>query len=302
MAELAAVYAKQYSANVYMVAQQKVSKLRDKVTIEDMKGEVKFLDRVQPTTVQRRTSKYGDSPMIETKFDRRAIHASEYDWGDMIDWGDDLNIFFDPTSNVTKAGASGMGRVIDDIIIEEGFHGPAYEGKNGTTEVLFPDKQVIPITVGGSTSASNTGMNIEKLRQARSLFGKADIDLDDPDNKLYMAISQDQLDDLLRTTEITNADYNTVKALVAGTINSFMGFEFVNIQRLKRAAADEGKYIRTCVGWCKGGVRLALPQDLSMTVQTRIDKGNNWYAYAKLKGGATRIQDECVVQIPCLEG
>ncbi len=299
MAELEKVYAKQYGANIYQMAQQRVSKLRNLVTLESMKGEIAFFERVHPTSAVRRTSKYSDSPMIETKFDRRALHAQEYEWGDMLDWTDDLNLFIDPTSSITSAGSYGLGRVIDDIIIRDGFEGDAYEGKNGTTVVPFPEKQIIPITAG-SSSAQNTGMSIEKLRLAKSLFGKADIDLDDPNNKLYMAISQDQEDDLLRTTEVTSADYAAVKALVNGTINSFMGFEFVRIQRLTRTQLDSG-FSRNCVAWCKSGIKLALPQEITMRVSERGDKGYNWYAYAKMKGGCTRIEDEKVVHVPCYE-
>lgn len=295
MAELDIVYAKQYGANVYQVAQQRGSRFRNYVTIEDMKGEIKFLERVKPTSAVRVTSKYADSPMIHTQFDRRALHAQEFAWGDMIDWQDNLNIFIDPTSHVTKQGVYALGRVIDEIIIENGFDGVAYEGKNGTDVVQFPTSQVIPVTAGGA-GGSNTGMNIEKLRMARSAFGKADIDLDDPDNKLYMAISQEQLDDLLRTTEITSADYNTVKALVNGTVSSFMGFEFIVSQRLKKTGEN-----RICAAWCKSGIVLAMPQEIVTRVAEREDKCFNWYAFGKMKTGCTRIEDCKVVQIPCKE-
>ena len=39
-----------------------------------------------------------------------------------------------------------------------------------------------------------------------------------------------------------------------------------------------------------------------MSVKQRPDKNDNWQALAKLKGGATRIEDEKVVQIFCQEG
>jgi len=144
------------------------------------------------------------------------------------------------------------------------------------------------------------GMTLEKLRVTRSMIAKSDVDLDDPENKTYLGISQDQLDDLLRTTEVTNADYAAVKALVAGTLNSFYGFEFVRTQRLHRTALETG-YSRNCVAWCKSGVVLALPEDITMRVSERADKGYNWYAYGKLKGGCTRIEDAKVVHVPCYE-
>ena len=294
MAELESVYAKQYGANVYHMAQQKGSVLRYRVKLVDMKGEARFFDRVKPTTAVRSTSRYADTPLVHTEFDRRAMHAQEYIWADMIDWQDDLNVFIDPTSDAVAMGGYALGRILDDIIIANAFTGPAYSGKDGLTQVAFPATQQIAVTVGGN--GSNVGLNIEKLIQARSLFGKADIDLDDPENTPCMAVTQSQLDDLLRTTQATSADYNSVKALVDGTIHRFMGFEFVRCGRLPVAST-----VRTCVAWVKSGVLLGVPQDISMSVSQRHDKSDNWQALAKLKAGACRVEDAKVVQVFCKE-
>lgn len=299
MASLDAVYAKQYGANVYQMAQQKGSVLRPYVRIEDMKGEKRFFDRVKPTTAVRIDSKYSDTPLIHTEFDRRALHAQEYIWADMVDWQDDLNLFIDPTSDIVQMGGYALGRIIDDVIIANAFTGNAYQGAEGLTAVAFPDSQKVAITAGGTGGAS-VGLNIEKLIQARSKFGAADIDLDDPANVLTMAVTQNQLDDLLRTTEVTSADYAAVKALVDGTVHRFMGFNFVRIGRLPKTASGGG-YSRTCCAWCKSGVVVTLPQDIQMSVDQRPDKNNNWQAMGKLKCGATRIEDEKVVQVFCYE-
>lgn len=301
MAELELNFAKMYGTNVYTMAQQRGSILRNYVTIEEMRGEKRHFDRVHPTAAVRSDSKYADTPLIPTNFDRRTVHGREYIWADMVDWQDDLNLFIDPTSNIVKMGAYAMGRIIDDIIIENVFDGVAYEDKDGMTPVAFPDAQKIAVTVGSAGGATNTGLNIEKLIQIRSKFGKADIDLDDPENKIYMAITQNQLDDLLRATEVTNRDYNTVAALVQGTVKSFMGIEFVRTGRLKKVSDGNGGYIRTCAAWCKSGAVLCIPKEISMKVETRPDKCDNWQALAKMKAGATRIEDAKIIQVFCEE-
>jgi hypothetical protein len=296
MAELDTVYTKQYGTNVYVMAQQRGSRLRNYVTIIEMTGEKRTIERVHPTAAVRSDGLYMDTPLVHTEFSRRTIHAQEYIWADLIDWKQKLNLFIDPTSPIVQQGGSAMGRTIDDIILDTGLDGYAFEGKDGLTPVAFPSTQQIAVTVGSSGGATNVGLNIEKLRQARSLFGKADIDLDDPANTLYMAISQTQLDDLLRTTEVTSGDYNIVKALVDGSVKKFMGFEFIQLERLRKTSG-----IRKCCAWCKSGVQLALPQDISMEVNTRPDKSNAWQALGKIKGGAGRPEDEKVVQIFCAE-
>lgn len=296
MAELDKVYAQQYGTNVWALAQQKGSRLRQYVSVVDMKGEKMFFERVKPTSAVREDSKYADTTLIHTEFDRRALHKQEYVCADMIDWKDDLNLFIDPTSPIVTQIGFALGRVIDDMIIDNALAGYAFEGKDGLTPVAFPSTQQIAVTVGSSGGATNVGLNLEKLRQARSLFGKADIDLDNPENTLYMAVTQAQLDDLLRTTEVNSADYNIVRPLVEGNVNKFMGFTFIRTQRLRAASS-----IRTCAAWCKSGIKLALPLDITMDVGTRRDKNNNWQALGKVAGGATRIEDNHVVQIFCAE-
>ena len=299
MAELESVYAKQYGANVYTMAQQKGSILRPYVTQEDMKGEKRHFDRVKPTAAVRVDSKYGDTPMIQTEFDRRTIHAQEYVWADMVDWQDDLNLFIDPCSNIVRMGGFALGRIIDDIIIGNALDGVAYEGKEGLTQVQFPESQKIAITIGGSDGA-NVGLNVEKLIEARSSFGKADIDLDDPENELIIAVTQSQMDDLLRGVDIKNSLYDAMKDLYTGKTNKFLGFTFVRCNRLKKTVSGDG-FSRTCAAWCKSGVILCVPQEITMSVKQRPDKNDNWQALAKLKGGATRIEDAKVMQIFCQE-
>lgn len=296
MAELSEVYAKQYGMNVYTMAQQKGSRLRAFVTHEEMKGEKRHFDRVHPTSAVRSDSKYADTPLIPTEFDRRTIHAQEFIWADMVDWQDDLNVFIDPTSNIVKMGGFAMGRIIDDIIIEQAFDGYAYEGKEGLTPVAFPDSQKIAVTVGSQDSATNTGLNIEKLIRIQSMFGDADIDLDDPENKVYMAVTQKQIDDLVRSADIRSRDYDAIKALGERKSNSFYGIEFVRCGRLKKASN-----IRTCAAWCKSGIVFCEPKAIGMSVKQRADKCDNWQALSKMKAGATRIEDAKVIQVFCLE-
>lgn len=298
MAELQANFAKQYGTNVYTMAQQKGSKLLPYVTIEEMHGEKRHFDRVHPTAAVRIDTRYGDTPLIPTDFDRRTVHGQEYVWADMVDWQDDLNLFIDPTSNIVRMGAMAMGRIIDDIIIANGFDGVAYAGKEGLTEVAFPESQKIAITTGG---ASNTGLTVDKLIAARSLFGKADIDLDAPENELHIAVTQTQMDDLLKGVDVKNSLYQAMCDLYTGKTSRFLGFTFVQTGRLTRSDLGGGAYSRKCAAWCKSGVVLCVPQEITMSVKQRADKNDNWQALAKLKGGATRIEDEKVVQIFCLE-
>ena len=297
MADLDAIYANQYGANVYMMAQQRGSVLRPFVTVEEVNGEKRYFERVKPTAAVRVTSKYMDTPLIATEFDRRALLCIEHVWADLLDWVDNLKTFIDPTASIVEAGAMALGRTMDDAIISSAFDGVSYEGKEGMTQVNFPEKQKVPVTFGGS---ANTGLTIEKLRRAYSLFGKADVDLSAPGNELYIAVTQQQMDDLLEGVDVKNSLYSAMMDLYSGKTNKFMGFNFVHTERLNKAESGDG-FVRTCAAWCKSGVILGTSQEIKMTVNTRPDKNNIWQAEAKMRCGATRIEDEKVVQIFCQE-
>lgn len=298
MAELAKNFATTYGKNVYTLAQQKGSRLRPFVTVVPLDGEKRTFERVKPTAAVRIESRYSDTKLVHTDFDRRTVFANPWGWSDMLDWQDKLDLLIDPTSDIVAAGGYALGRVIDDIIITDAFAGVAYEGKNGTDTVELPVSQKIPVTWGGS--GSNEGLTVEKILEVRSRFGKADIDLDDPANKVYMAITQTQLDDLARGIEVRSRDYEALQSLLKGQTNEFLGITFVRCGRLTASDVDGGKS-RMCAAWCKSGIVLAMQKDISMSIFTNHDKWDNWQVLATMKAGATRLEDSKFLQVFCYE-
>lgn len=290
---------RQFGANLYMLAQQQGSRLKGLVTVEDLTGEKKTFTRVGTTVARRKTGRNEDSPIIETPLDNRSIIPHDYDWGDMVDTMEKLKTLTDPMGVMAKAGGFALGRSMDLEIIDA-MVGNAWSGKDGTTPVALPAAQKIALTVGNGGSG-NVGLNVAKLIAAKSRFGKADIDLKDPENKLYMAVSQSQLDDLLAITEVKSKDYNTVQALVEGVVNNYMGFEFIRTELLPKADTGSNTNTRSCIAWLKSGVALALPMDITHWVKERTDKCGNLYAYASMSVAAGRLEDTKVVEVYCEE-
>jgi hypothetical protein len=106
-----------------------------------------------------------------------------------------------------------------------------------------------------------------------------------------------QVTDLLGTTEVTSSDYNTVKALVQGQIDTFMGFKFIRTQRLTEDATPD----RQVVAWIQSGVLLAIGQDFTSRISERADKSYSTQVFASMSIGATRMEEEKVVEIACEE-
>ena len=106
-------------------------------------------------------------------------------------------------------GACCYGRKMDDVIIAA-MHGDAKTGKDGATTTSFP---------AGNQIAAGSGLTIAKLVEAKQ---KLDENSVDPSIQRYIVVSPKQISDLLNSTTVTSADFNTVRALATGTISSFM--------------------------------------------------------------------------------
>ena len=108
--------------------------------------------------------------------------------------------------------------------------------------------------------------------------------------------SPKQITNLLGTTEVTSSDFNTVKALASGEINSFLGFNFIVSNRLSIASSK-----RECLAFTNDAMKLALGQDIMTRIDERNDKGYALQVYVCMTMGSTRLEDEKVVSVQCHE-
>jgi hypothetical protein len=104
---------------------------------------------------------------------------------------------------------------------------------------------------------------------------------------------------LLNTTEVKSSDYNTVKALAMGQLDSFLGFKFIMSNRLKFDATNTTD--RLVYAFTQDAIKLAIGQDVIARIDERADKSYSTQVYYAMSIGATRMEEEKVVQIPCNE-
>jgi hypothetical protein len=292
--QVTTAFTQQYGRNVLMLAQQKGSRLRTAVTVENVTGEDAYLDQVGTVAAQPVTNRHGDSPLNSTPHSRRRLDLVDYDTGDLIDKLDKVKMLIDPSSAYAQAHANAMGRAMDDVIINAAF-AASKTGKDGSTSTTFPAGQVVAVNSWSyGTGSGNVGLTISKLIEAKGLFGESDVD---PDEELYIAVAQKQINNLLATTEATSADYANVKALQEGKIDTFMGFKFIRTQRL----LTDGSSFRRVMAWAKSGLGLGIGMDIQSEVAPRPDKRFSMYAYFRMSIGATRLEESKVVEIKCTE-
>lgn len=281
-----------FRANIDIGLQQKGSRLRNFVRMEPQKAEKEFYDRITSTAAVKVTTRHGDTPLIATPHDRRMVTLTDYDWADLVDNIDKLRMLADPTSAYAQNAIFALGRSIDDEIIAAAS-GTSFTGKTGSTSTVLPSGSKVAVNYVETGSAANSNLTIGKLRQARFLLDSQEAA---EDGDLVMVVTAKQLQSLLRTTEVTSRDYNTVQALYEGTISRFMGFNFVRTERLAVASS-----VRKVLAWSRGAMLLAMGEDVRVSIDKRPDKRNATQVYASLSLGATRMWEEKVVEISCDE-
>lgn len=291
-------YVTEFDTNWQQLVQQRISKLREYVTVDRVKGKEKSFSQMGPIEMQRVTQRAGETRITDVPLGKRWLRPYPHDLATLFDeWDAELlGAVVLPTSDTMEAHSAAYGRACDRAIIEAAL-GTAYTGEIGVTPVALPDPaQVVPVGYVETGSNANSGLTIGKLRQAKYILDNNEVPDEEP---RVMAVCAKQLQDLLRSTEVTSADYNTVRALVEGEVDTFLGFKFKRVSRniLPYNAATD---VRTCVAWAKTGIKMS---DAGRTthMDVRSDKSHALQIRTVAAIGATRTEEEKVVAILCDE-
>lgn len=294
-------YITQFTTNVEMLLQQEGSKLLPYVTLGSYKGKAAaVVDQYGTVDARERTSKYAPLQPQDINVDRRWIAPRTFDVTLFEDKIDKLRMLNDPTSSYTKATQFGMGRKYDDVIIENIF-GTAMVGETATSGSVSWDtfaaantKHLVAATVG---AASNTGLNVAKLRAGIKALRAAENDLD---REMPICLINAELhDDLLAEAQIVSRDYNEKLVLVDGKVDSFLGIKFICTERLPLNAAGT---LRRVPLYLKSGMAFGTWDGMTTDVSQRKDlEGHPWQIYTDSTIGSTRTQEKKFVEILCAE-
>jgi Phage capsid protein len=318
------LYVPGFRANLNLLPQQTRSRLLEAVDSDlayDTPGQYFNADDVGTSDPQLVTTRVPDSPSGFVDMYRRFGSFLPYADGRFIDNEDLVRQLEDPTSKVMQSMLAGLGRNRDVVILGQpgaggagGIFGPyqyqnaagAYASGPANTNVILStyagahEDETIADVEGGDGAY---GLTIGKLIQAKITLDNAEIDEPMPGDRptdYHIAVTANQLGDLLRSVPATSSFYSDVKALIAGTLSYFMGFHF---HRLPANAQfnpiPKTGYTRQCVAWVKRAIvyrgRTIIPEE----VVKRADKSFRWYAYYEFNHGCVRRYDGGVVEIDC---
>ena len=299
--QITTAFVQQYKAEVMHLSQQKGSRLQPAVRNETQQGKSAFYDRLGAATAVPKVSRHSDTPQIDSAHSRRRVTLVDYEWADLIDKEDLRRMMMDPAGKYAEAAAWALGRAKDDVIIAAA-DGSAFGDENGSTVVAHPNSQKYAFNTGSAFS----GVNVLGLRAIKRILDGNDVDESIP---RHAAINAAGLQSLLGETQVTSSDFNTVKALVQGEVNTYMGFNFHRLERLQvqslaldgsptTGAVGTGSSLiadRRCIFWAMDGLLLATADDIQVEIERRADKSYANQVYASLGIGATRLEEEKVV-------
>jgi hypothetical protein len=204
-------------------------------------------------------------------------YAPEY-----TDIFDQAEVNFDEQRELAYTIASAIGRREDQLIID------ALEDGTPTS--------IVDEDVGGA----DTGLNPDKVRRTSRFLNALGVPMTDR-FLIHTAIGLEQL---LGETEVTSSDYNTIKALVNGELNSWMGFKFTVIETRDEgglpidtaATPDETHsfaYHKAAVGHACG---IDIKQETNY-----IPEKVSWLANGLIKCGSVMRDADGVVEIQTVE-
>lgn len=313
---ISVAHAQQFSTNVNLLLQQKKARFRGAVMESAQFGKsASIVEQIGTMAMTRNAPRHSDTITGNISHDKRWVQPNDYEGAELVDAQDLLRTIIDPTGAYAMAGVAAANRTFDDEVVN-GFFNANFVGENGTTATATlaafnGGSQMVAATVG---AAAATGLNVAKLRAAMRLLMAAEVDVDN--DELFIGITALQHDNMLNETQAINLDYQSKPILEDGRIRRFMGFTFLQTERIPGGASynvainpsiptgsADGQYTtgsRFMVPfWAKSGMHLGVWGD----VQTRIDElpGKRYatQVYVKATSGATRTEERRCGLINC---
>ena len=300
----------QYTANVYALAQQKGARIAPSVRTEVFKGKAEFFDRMGLATAVPKTQRNSPTPNLDLSLSRRMVTTTMYEWATLVDRKDKLQNIHDPENQFSVAARWALGRSMDDVLITAALGSASY-GESGSSSQTLGTGQGVMAVAGSAGSR----MNVTALLKTKLLFDENEVE-----GPRYFVHSGTMLEAMLEQTQVTSADYNSVRALVRGEIDTYLGFKFIHSERMPLVSATgnsaftfdptSGLYKSggtslagtevSGIAFVGDGLLLGKNEEAIGRIDERADYSYSMQVYASMDFGAVRMEETKVVQVMCL--
>jgi hypothetical protein len=275
--QLSTAYVAQFDAEVKQ-AYQGTSVLRGTVrTRTGVVGSTHRFTKIGKGVAQPHVPQSDVTP-IGASYSTVTATLSDWDAPEYSDIFMQAKVNFDERRELVQVVGAAIGRRFDQLIIDAMI------------------AAVSPETVSNDIGGTDSNLNVAKLIEAKRLLDKNNV----PPGDRYILCHATSLAGMLGETQVTSADYNSVKALVQGDLNTFLGFKFMVIGDRDEGGLPLSTNDRSVFAWHRTAVGLA--EGIAPSTEINyIPQKTSFLVNAKFSAGAVTIDDEGLVVITCDE-
>lgn len=190
---------------------------------------------------------------------------SNWNAPEFTDIFDQQDVNFDEKQELASTIAGALGRRCDQLVID---------AMDAST----------PLTT--AVAAGGTNLTIAKVNQAQVELRDQGV----PNTELFAVIEAGGLGGLLADEKATSSDYQAVKALVSGEINSLVGFQFIILETRAEGGLTEAANVVDSWFFQRPSVGLAIGIDMKTEINYVPEK-TSWLSNGMLKAGSV-VRDE----------
>ena len=288
-------FVKQFTDGITLLQQEMGGSLREGVSVESgIKGDRAFFDQIDSVEMSEVTNRHGDTPLTDVPHKRRMLTLKPFDLADMVDRPDLVRTLNDPTNSYVQSFARAAGRKEDKIIIDA-FDAVASTGVDGSGSASFDTSTVIAGNTGYEIAVGTTSLTTAKLTQARAML-EASNNMEGGDYQWYVVANAAARKGMLDDAQFQDSDFNSIKALVHGEVDTWLGFKFLKSEQLPIAGNNRSIY-----AWCKHDMKLGVGMAPKGHIDVRPDKRHGTQIRYEMDEGAVRMSEKGVVRILCDE-
>ncbi len=292
-----------YSDQWRLQLQQLSSRLDSYVNTEIINGEGKRFQKLKSVDARQISTRFGDTNPDEPEIEFRWLYVNFKDSAHIVDRREALQLgsVGSPHNAIMRLQLSAAGRDRDKTLID-GIRGTVQSGKTGGTPIALPSEQVIPVNYKKGGSGSNSGLTFDKIVEIGRMFGTADVTGQDTENQTAgtIVVSHNQIADLLHEPKFTSSDFSEIRRLHSGHVINLMGLA---IKAVTPALLpyNVGTTTRTCYAFARNSVVFGIAENPQSWVDELPTKRHDVQLRTEWGWGCTRLDEEGVIALPCLE-
>ncbi len=286
MPDIDTAFVRQFEDDIYVELQQSDSRLMPYVKERPITGTKMYINRLGPVEVRKKTQRFQPTILSDAPHSRRELTITDYDQALGLDREDEIRLTSDFTGEYVSAMSMGLARQIDrDILIAAEGDSISVDADLVGTIIQLPASQII--------GPAGTNFTLDKLREAAEKFDAAEV----PVMGRYLAWNASAKHNLLKDVEVTSSDFNTIKALVNGEINTYLGFEFV----LTELVTGTGTAQAQMIAFHDTVIVMGVGARLKINIDLRKDLSYAKQIFAAGTFGMVRMEEKKVVRIDCVQ-